>query len=599
MSDLYVVELASAKEVTIDGVCIQLNYLNSVYADFFSDAGRAQEFWTCAEAGDEGAMLNFLDRHWADTEQQRAQAATLGRIRLKFVTRRSLRRNIKRLKRNLPDILFVSHIDARKPDGRTIGSRSDFIKLVGEEVRRAGCKFYNPTDLMEEFGQSAAIEDESTGLAHFTRAFSDAVMDDWMRQVIAPKTDKAVQAGPNDAVEQQLKPQIEAACRDGRYADASARLAMISPVTDCVTPLLDDTMQRRDEAQKRFIEKTLAEAGQDLDEAERNDLILAAGALGLFETALDLASQARGGLKSIQASTLIRVGLQAKGARDTDNAFEFFLAAVCRNLKLTRAGSGLAALAINEEINVLADLKPEQFASVLEHLELPERLRLLQLNGTSFTAAITKSSTVEDVAEIASYLAVHHGIGLGAEALAFWRDLQGIDRITDAGLVSLLDQWVENALAAAEPIGRIQGLNAVLHADPRHAGARNAARDTRHDLALRIRAAGKAGDIDALDALTLEADALNSDMPELDLWRARLRYGLGEYGAALELGQSAAAALPETLNVWVLLMRAATKAKDAAKATEFAHKVIDLTCLETEKLKSEAEAVLQCHLARA
>lgn len=595
-SDLYVVEFASAKEVTIDGISIQLNYLNSVYSDFFSDAERAQGFWACAQNDDEPAMFEFLDQQWSDTDEQCAQAETLGKIRLNFVTRESLRRNIKKLTRILPNVLFVTHIDACKPDGRTINSRSDFIKLVGEEVSKAGCQLYNPTDLMAEFGQTAAIEDESTGLAHFTKAFSDAVMDDWMRHFIAPKTDSAVQIGSKDALDQQFQPQIAAAMRNGRFADACARLTARPSEANYVKRLLEQTILDQEAAQKRFSDEMLATSADELDAAARNQLVLTAGAHGLFEAALDLASGADGGLKSMQASTLIRTGLQAKEAGDTDNAFEFFLAAVCQNKNLSRASSALAELAVDEETDVLAGLKPEQFTIVLSHLNLEQKIRLLELHGTPFTAAVSDTSTAQDVAELVSYLAIHHGIEISAEILAFWRDQQKIDRIRDKTLVGILDQWLEAALDTAEPVDRIHGVNAVLLADPRHGGARNAARDIRQQLVLQIREAGKDGNIDALDALTLEATALNTKLPELDLWRARLRFGLGEYGAALEFGQSAAAALPETINVWVLLMRAATKAKDEAKATEFALKVIELACDETEKLKSEAETLLQTRL---
>lgn len=68
LSDLYVVELASAKEVTIDGISVQLNYLKSEFSDFFENADRAVAFWSLAETGDENAIADFLQHEWSETE---------------------------------------------------------------------------------------------------------------------------------------------------------------------------------------------------------------------------------------------------------------------------------------------------------------------------------------------------------------------------------------------------------------------------------------------------------------------------------------------------------------------------------------------------
>ena len=77
------------------------------------------------------------------------------------------------------------------------------------------------------------------------------------------------------------------------------------------------------------------------------------------------------------------------------------------------------------------------------------------------------------------------------------------------------------------------------------------------------------------------------------------KFDSGEYEDVVELGQSAAVHMPETINVWVLLMRAAVQTKNAAKASEFASKVVALACGKTQKLKSEAEAVLNARTVGA
>ena len=596
-SDLYVIELASAKEVTIDGISIQLNYLNAAYSDFFSDTKRARTFWACAEQGSEPDMFEFLNQTWSDTDDQKQQATVLGKIRLRFVTHESLRHNIQQLSQILPDVLFVSHIDACKTDGKTIKSRSSFVQMVQQEVQLAGCKFYNPTELMAKFGQSAAIEDESTSLAHFTKVFSDAVMDDWMRRFIAPKTDNSVCSDPKGALEDQLSPQITAAIQAGRFSDTRFRLEALSQKADYIQPYLTQLEQQEKDAQSVFNDTLENSISINLDADKRDQLILQAGALGLYDVALDLVTQTPGGFQSLPAHTLLRIADQACKARDTDNAFEFFLAAVRQNQDLSCARTSLIQLALNEEIDLLAELEPDQFTNFMSQLQPIEKLELLRLNGASFSAAISSKTTTKEIGDIASYLTENYGLEQGITVLSDWCEQKQIDRIHDQTLRDIIDQWVITALSATDRVKRIQMLNMVLQAAPKHQGIRNAMRDIRMELAIRIRAAGKSADIDALNDMTDEVATLNTELPEFDLWRARLKFRLGEYATAMELAQSAVISLPEKINVWVLLMRAADKAENAAKATESAHKVIELTCAKTEKLKSEAEAVLRSSLA--
>ncbi|SHF42967.1 hypothetical protein SAMN05444273_10620 [Litoreibacter ascidiaceicola] len=592
-SDLYVVELASAKEVTVDGVSIQLNYLNATFAEFFADTTRAQSFWALAESGDTAAQRAFLDHHWAATPQQREDARMLGKMRLQFVTRDSLQRDIKTLTEMLPDVLFVSHVDARKEDGRPIGSRSRFIEMVSEEVTLAGCKFFNPTDLMDVFGQSAAIEDESAGLAHFTDEFARGVMDQWMGKVIAPKTDAFVRNGVSNAMEIHLPTQIAAACDTGRFAQAIARLRELSNDGATVDVLLSDVMQ----AQQRAIEVFRAKIADGLTEGDREALVLEAGEIGVFKDALTLAETTAPEPFELPVHVLMRVADIAATSGDLDTAFAFYLAAARRGHRPVY--DNLAKLAVTLDLDLLAKLETGQRASFLSHVTPAIRIQLLQLNGAALTEAVSPETTPEEAEEIVRDLSATHGIGYAAEVLAAWREHQGTDRITHPGLVAVLDSWAATALSFEERLDRIHGLHAVLFAAPRHQPSRVAMQDIRKELALLIRSAGKAGDIDLLDALSSEAAALSQDLPELDLWRARLRFARGEYMTALQLGKSAAALLPETINVWVLLMRAATKAQQKSEAVEFARNVIGLACPKTEALKSEAEAIVQTHLVGA
>ena len=186
VSDLYVVEFASAKQVSIDGVLIQLNYLSAAYPEFFADKARAKAFWGVATKGTQSEKEEWLGEAWSDTEAQIIESKLLSRISLKMVTLESLIADLNTLKALLPNILLVSHVDATRLDGTKIASRSAFIKLVAEAAAATNTQFCNPTELMAIYGQPAAIKDESTSLAHFTDQFSDALMAHWMETVIDP-----------------------------------------------------------------------------------------------------------------------------------------------------------------------------------------------------------------------------------------------------------------------------------------------------------------------------------------------------------------------------------------------------------------------------
>lgn len=178
-SDVYVVEISSAKEITVDGWCVQLNYMQAAFPDFFSDPDRVRGFWQAARGGDRDLMeLSLRGRPAPERD-------LLRRVRMSLVTEEGLRGQIEALRGLLPDAFFVTHVNARTPDGAQIRSRSDLIGLVERVLRAAGDPVYNPTADMERFGQERAIEDHSDSLAHFTEPFSRLLVRRWMESGLA------------------------------------------------------------------------------------------------------------------------------------------------------------------------------------------------------------------------------------------------------------------------------------------------------------------------------------------------------------------------------------------------------------------------------
>ncbi len=180
-SDRYVVELSSAKSITLDGWSIQLNYLYGHYPEVFGDVDQARNYWVLVDTGDEAETHAYLRRINASDPD------TLSRIKRTFVDEATLRRDMARLIDLLPDVLFVTHVNARQPDGEPLSSRSDFIARVESSASSIGARLHNPTGSMRFVGQQNAIADNSDGMAHYQDGFEAVVAND-LGQLLRPDT---------------------------------------------------------------------------------------------------------------------------------------------------------------------------------------------------------------------------------------------------------------------------------------------------------------------------------------------------------------------------------------------------------------------------
>jgi len=108
----------------------------------------------------------------------------LSNIRRSFTSRDELYRDMSVLMTLLPDVLFVTHVDARQSSGEHIQSRSDFIANIQTVAKDLGAKLYNPTSAMRFVGQDLAIAKDDPGLAHYSAAFEDLIAHDLGRSLL-------------------------------------------------------------------------------------------------------------------------------------------------------------------------------------------------------------------------------------------------------------------------------------------------------------------------------------------------------------------------------------------------------------------------------
>jgi len=185
-SDFYVFELSSAKEISIDGHPVQLNYLNRHFRTFFSDAARARAFWAHARNSSVRSMRQFLadlpDYKSLPSEDQDLLAQT----RLTMTSPDQLRRDIDAIQMAAPDHLFVTHFDALCQDGTLLKSRAAYLKMLRLALIDCDANWYDPSPSVHAFGQDLAIEDPQKSLSHYAPSFEQYLCSDWWMRFIDP-----------------------------------------------------------------------------------------------------------------------------------------------------------------------------------------------------------------------------------------------------------------------------------------------------------------------------------------------------------------------------------------------------------------------------
>lgn len=207
-SDIYVVEISSAKSLSIGGHKVQLNYLRRRFAAFFEDKDRYRTFMGLCQSGRESAMSDFLETTWSATPEQREDSDILRHVRLELCTESALAKDLAELRDGLGNIMVVSHVNARLPDGKPLPTRSSFINDLTRVVRRMNIPFCDPTVLMNRVGQGKAIADNSTSLAHFTDEFSGMLVREWFDGPLGEMVENLVMDNPVDNIGRIILPLV-------------------------------------------------------------------------------------------------------------------------------------------------------------------------------------------------------------------------------------------------------------------------------------------------------------------------------------------------------------------------------------------------------
>jgi tetratricopeptide (TPR) repeat protein len=231
-ADLYFVELSSRKLLTVDGCPIQVNYMGRYFSDFFADRDRTRMFWSMAS---EERLLER--RSMLDRDPVFLRLASADRDLLASVLRRDL--DDSEIEREMLEIaelvgkdklVFVTHVNAYRPDGTPIEQRQRLIHAVSSMARRLKLRCYDPTPRMREFGQANAMENGGLDLTHYTDEFAEHLCADLYRRYMRQGVGEA--ALPKQPASNGLKPgddvaSIEAVWNAGQLREASRRVRKV------------------------------------------------------------------------------------------------------------------------------------------------------------------------------------------------------------------------------------------------------------------------------------------------------------------------------------------------------------------------------------
>jgi tetratricopeptide (TPR) repeat protein len=281
LSDLYVVELSSAKVISVGTSVLQSNYLKVHFSEFFADKLRSSHFWTLVREERKAQLSSWLQRQPAFLGMTPADRKMLAAITVHSVTYDELESQMRALVERLPRVVFVTHCNARLESGDPLASRSELISFAKRIGSSIGCQVYDPTFLMEAVGQARAIKEDSLSLAHYTPIFERLLYEDWVGLFGLPHARDTVgglegddvagdlgldessgaEEGPPDA----LKARTDTALAEGTLracAEAVCRLANEQPreayeiasrlADEWCDPLDDDTALHFDDVRARL-----------------------------------------------------------------------------------------------------------------------------------------------------------------------------------------------------------------------------------------------------------------------------------------------------------------------------------------------------------
>ncbi|MBY5981231.1 hypothetical protein [Ferrimonas balearica] len=602
-ADLYVVEISSFKKLMLGEDCIQLNYLYNEFSAFFADKARSSQYWRLASDNDQAAIDAYLEAQWSDSEAHRDECDTLRKIRRSLMSDDEILADIRYLINNLNNVLFITHVDARKPDGEVIASRSRLINAVSRLVQQEGGMVYDPTPRMLEAGQENAIEDHSDSLAHFTEDFGQVLVTDWYNQYIGAVFDRIAASLDPEAFKAKALPHYAQLIEFGHISGLDHRLSR----------LIDANVENPELfALLAEVNELNGESGAAVDSLQKSlqsypdhlpsilsccELLIG---LGRAEEAAEMAESllAKGG--NLGSESLFTLASLLKQVDLPEQSARYALMAVKVNHSHAFAANLLVDLALSHPDKV--EIISTGIDDVLKALVAPARLlevgvESVQCSDEDAVKGFIQSRTGEEVFD---YLKVLSVIGRTRDAALVIRAYLPIQpgnlnslRQIDSRFADLAKDCLDKVESLETLAGKSKVLADLMIAFPQLREVRIANRSFNKELINQVRQYYRDGDIDALDDLNRNLTHGEEPIFELPFLRSRLLFSLERFDAALTAAEQALDIDGENLLAQVLRMRSASRCDRLEVAASAARKLIAMNEPDSERLQEEARLLLE------
>jgi len=581
-SDLYIVELSSAKQIMLGEESVQMNYLVQRYRDFFSDKPNAVEFWRYAQIGGQSEIDRFLTRFVEQGVITHDGFSVLRKLRYQLTSRTALRQDVDYLLQNLPEVLFISHVNAVKTDGQPIASREKYINMVKTCVADAGGVLCDPTEVMELTGQEFAIEDNSTSLAHFTPGFSKLLFDDWLSQAISPLIDSLAKTKKSQHMMDALIADLKYQIRDGVIDQAKPRidtaLELFGPTPDLVALNAHCLMMSKDhEKAVQALKQSLAK--NPADTALLIPLLEGATIKGDTKEAFGYFER----LRALDCVPPVSHVLDLADKLETEgrlgNALVLYRHVYAQDPDVPSTLEAIAriSLATNDQTEIAncaelltqtqTRLAPELSAEVLLQGVSPHRFKAyLKLLAEEVPA---------DYFSVLDYLESGGNDNLIAEIIAEHASTQ--EEILDHPFVrGILATWktdLQNDISVKQ---KFEILNRIQLISTTNREARIASKELRNDTLSRVRSLIKSNDVPAVEDLQKEIALAVPPILDAPIFLSRHYYKADNNEKALEYAQLAMEMAPDNIGSVLMAMRSAFKLKAYLVVDQTAKKIIKL-----------------------
>lgn len=572
-ADFLVIELSSAKQLTISDTCIQINYLRNEYHEFFDLHERAATFWKHAQSNDQVQIDNFLKECWSATPNQKEDTEILRQIRMSLSDAETLYRDVSWIISREKPVLFVTHANALTLSGRPIASRSHFIDLVTSVVEDLGAPLYNPTTLMHQLGQQQAIEDYSDSLAHYTPEFCRAFFADWYDLALRNAIDTQVRGAGVSAITDVLAPHVEALLANEQTTGLRAWLDSLSE--DLCDPSelaflrakVDLSDNRRDAAYRKLKQARC-------DKNTNSDILVVLGKLAIeagdHECALDCLRQI-GDRDELSSSELfVKTAESVAAAGEIEASFSYLDLAISLGSPTVGLAHFYIDLCLEHDVERLSDAEEKPLVDLLEAADIGRAIIVEALRGAKSAKTLT-SVTQEKIAQLnhhdlldllsqierfCSYTFIMSVIGL-------WRRSKEAEHLDVIELRDYVNRaYVEKVAPLRSTVKKHDALIATLDAFPLHKEARIDLRHIRAAMLLEGRKHFKDGDSTALKRVIDQAPLDPVMLSQLCVLLARLCLAEDKPQAALRSAKIAVLHAPHDAVGLILLVRAASKANE-------------------------------------